>query len=62
MIGVYWLYNYSEGKHGEPFGMCEAHAAEYNPPIIKDGRCRLDKISSDGNLGCDDCTYAGEPR
>ena len=60
-IGIYRLYNYSKGKYGEPFGMCDAHAAEYNPPILIDGTCRLDKLASDGHLACDDCAYGRKP-
>jgi hypothetical protein len=57
MIGAYWLYNYKVGAHGEPFGMCETHTSGYNPPVLKDGTCRLDKISADSNLNCEDCMH-----
>lgn len=57
-VGIYCLYNYAVGKRGEPFGMCELHAAEYTPaniPALADGSCRLDKLADSGNIACDDC-------
>lgn len=54
-VGLYRLYNYALDKAGEPFGMCDEHAAVYNPPFVRDGHGRVEKLADDGKLNCQEC-------
>lgn len=55
MTKLYRLFNYSMDDYGEPFAMCDKHAAEYNPPALQNGFCRLDVIADQSRIGCMQC-------
>ena len=59
-IGVYRLHNYAAGRAGEPFSMCDEHAASYNPPFLQNGEGRLQKIASNSLMPCEMCEETEE--
>ncbi len=56
MTRLYKIFNGNEGKHGEPFGMCDDHYNAWTSRGFPRGdHLLVEKIADDTTLPCNHC-------